>query len=169
MADDLELYEDVDAGFSLRVPRDWEYVDQPATEVRFVAVEPLADQGFRTNVVVTVDELPDGLGLGAWQDGVDELMPSMMDGWLLIDRLLEPVAVQGSASGSGTQSIVRLGHHVVNQGTPVTLRQIAQIRGSRGVTFSTSVWTPAYSARYALISAIEGSFSLVAGDEDPRP
>lgn len=57
---------DHDVGFSLPVPTEWEYVDRPAAEVRFVVVEPLADQRFRNIVVVTADDLSDGLGLAEW-------------------------------------------------------------------------------------------------------
>ena len=67
-------YTDHDDGFSLLVPREWEQVDPTADEVRLVAVEPLAGQGFRANVVVTVDGLPEGLSLGELQDGNDGLM-----------------------------------------------------------------------------------------------
>ena len=67
MAVTLERYRDRANGFELLLPTDWERVDPPADEVRLVAVEPLAGQGFRTNVVVTLDDLPDGLGLEGWQ------------------------------------------------------------------------------------------------------
>lgn len=153
--DDLDTYSDATAGFSLLVPRRWEYVEHPATEVRFVAIEPLDGQGFRTNLVVTVDELPEGLSLTDWQDGVDRLMPSMMDGWQLIDRF-------AGQAGDGTEAMLRLGHHVVEQAAAVTLRQVAVVVGSTGVTLSTSIWTPAYSAHYAMVRAVEAS--LIAGD-----
>jgi hypothetical protein len=153
----LEPYRDEVDGFGLLLPQEWERVDPPADEVRLVAVEPLAGQGFRTNIVVTVDELPDDITLGAWQDGNELRMPTMLDSWQLLDRHTE----QRETSGGARQVVVRrLGHHSVQGGVPVTMRQVAVIAGGRGLTLTASIWTPAYPAALHLVERIEESFPL---------
>lgn len=161
----LEPYRDEVNGFALLVPADWEQVDPPADEVRYVAVEPLRDQEFRTNVVVTVDELPEGLSLGGWQDGNDQLMPTMLDSWQLLDRWTETRSEGRSSdgpdghSGSPREIVVRrLGHHRVQEGVPVTMRQVAYLRGATGLTLTTTIWTPAYADALDLVQRIEAGF-----------
>ncbi len=153
----LEPYRDDVDGFGLLLPREWDQVDPPAKEVRLVAVEPLTDQGFRTNVVVTVDDLPDGISLGGWQDGNDQLMPTMMDAWQLLDRCTD---TREAADGARQVVVRRLGHHSVQGGVPVTMRQLAVIQGGRGLTLTTSIWTPAYPEMLHLVQQIEDSFPL---------
>lgn len=157
----LERHVDEDSGFSLLVPREWERVDQPTDEVRFVAVEPLDDQGFRANVVVTVDTLPPGLTLDAWQGGNDTMMATMMDGWHLLDRYLE--SRRGDA-GEDVSVVRRLGHHVVGGMAPVTMRQLAMATRGRGYTLTTSIWTPTYPDMLAMVCQFEDSFT--AGPPD---
>jgi hypothetical protein len=157
MAVTLEPYRDEVDGFALLLPREWERVDPPANEVRLVAVEPLTDQGFRTNIVVTVDDLPEGLSLGAWQDGNDLRMPTMLDSWQLLDRSTD----QRETADDRSQAVVRrLGHHSVQAGVPVTMRQVALIQHGRGLTLTTSIWTPAYPAVLHLVERIEDSFPV---------
>lgn len=155
----LEPYSDSDAGFRLLVPREWMRVDAAASEVRLVAVEPQNQQGFRANVVVTVDELPAGLSLGEWQDGNDDLMATMVDAWQLLDRSTE---LRQQESGHPEVVVRRLGHHTVNGSAAVTMRQLAVIDGSRGYTLTTSIWSPGYPDILPLVSKIEASFAVGA-------
>jgi hypothetical protein len=164
MVTTLEPYRDQSDGFGLLLPKDWERVDPPADEVRLVAVEPLADQGFRTNVVVTLDDLPEGLTLEGWQDGNDLMMPTMLEAWQLLDRVTER---RDSETDGSTTVVRRLGHH--NQGgVPVTMRQVALMSRRRGLTLTTSIWTPAYPSVLGLVARIERSFPSGSGDEGSR-
>jgi len=158
----LEPYRDEVNGFALLLPREWEQVDPPADEVRLVVVEPLADQGFRTNIVVTVDVLPEGLGVGGWQDGNEQMMASMLDGWQLLDRVTER---RDRATGDPEVVVRRLGHHLVTGGVPVTMRQVALIHAGKALTLTSSIWTPVYPEVLHLVQRIEDSFpSGAVGD-----
>lgn len=160
----LESYRDDVDGFALLLPREWEQIDPPADEVRLVAVEPRAEQGFRTNVVVTVDTLPEGLSLGGWQDGNDEMMATMLEGWQLLDRVTE----KRLDDPTGPEVVVRrLGHHTAQGGAPVTMRQVALILGDRALTLTASIWTPAYPDVLPMVERIERSFPG-GGDDDVR-
>jgi hypothetical protein len=151
----LEPYrDDVDA-FALLVPAGWERVEPPVDEVRLVVVEPLAEQGFRANCVVTVDTLPAGLDLGQWQDGNDAMMPAMLDDWQLLDRVTE----RRDSGARGSQHVVhRLGHHSAAGGAPVSMRQVALIDQGRALTLTTSIWTPSYPSLLSAVLRIERSF-----------
>lgn len=160
----LEPYHDEVDGFALLLPREWEQVEPPADEVRLIAVEPLAEQGFRTNIVVTVDVLPLDLSLGGWQDGNDQMMATMLDSWQLFDRVTERREL---ASGGSEAVVRRLGHHRAKGAAPVTMRQVALLRGNQGLTLTTSIWTPAYPEVLHMVERIERSFPSGSADVAP--
>ncbi len=162
----LEPYRDQVNGFALLLPREWEQVEPPADEARLVAVEPFAGQGFRNNIVVTVDDLPDGTTLAQWQDGNDQMMLTMLDAWQLLDRYTE----QRPDAGDAGVVVRRLGHHSVQGGVPVTMRQVAVLHADRGLTLTTSIWTPRYPDVVHLVERIERSFpDLAGGDTEESP
>jgi len=105
---------------ALPLPGSWERIEDPRPEVVLIAVEPAppshgADPGFRPNLVVTVDQLPVGLDLEAWQAATEKMLPSMLTEYLPID--LERLEIGGVAA------IRRLAHHRSQGGTSVTMEQ----------------------------------------------
>ena len=68
------------------------------------------------------------------------MLPTMLEAWQLLDRVTER-----RDSGTDGSAIVvrRLGHHN-HGGAPVTMRQVALTSGGKGLTLTTSIWTPAY-------------------------
>jgi hypothetical protein len=149
-------------GFTVDVPSLWELHIDPRPDVAVAALGPESDPwGFRTNVVVTVDELDRGMTLLAWQGGADELLPSALGDFLLVDR--EHVYV-GERAG-----IRRLVHYAVD-GRSVTLQQWATIEGPRGYTLSASVSTLAYPRLGSELESIAATFRVFGGlDEAGKP
>ena len=125
-------------GFTMPVPAGWEQVADPRQGVALVVVEPDLAAGFRANLVVTVDELPDGLDLHSWQAATDQMLPHALSDYLLLD--LE----HGHLSGRPV--VRRLAHHLVEGSGAVTMEQWASSTEGRGFTITASVATMAYDS-----------------------
>jgi hypothetical protein len=144
-------------GFRLPVPDDWECVEDPQPGVALVALEPDSGAGFRANLVVTVDALPEGEDLVTWQAGSDALMARDLDDYVLLHLdLPEP---DGSAP-----FVHRLAHHAVGGTEAVTMRQWAIARGRTGVTLTASVTTLAYDSMADTFDAVGAAFEV---DDSP--
>ncbi|MGH3448575.1 MAG: hypothetical protein ACRDP4_13225, partial [Nocardioidaceae bacterium] len=65
--DGLVTYRHARAGFSLPLPPDWDLKEDVDPKVAMVAAEPDEGEGFRANVVVTVDEVGTDMTANDWQ------------------------------------------------------------------------------------------------------
>jgi len=139
-------------GLSIGLPGDWDMQVDPQPSVALVVVEPRTDDSFRANLVVTTDELPDGLDLRLWQEGTDELLPQALHEYVLLD--LEDVELAGLPARR------RLAHHTVESGAAVTMQQWAAVRGREGVTVTTTVETMELASTAAMFAAVVDTLVL---------
>jgi len=132
-------------GVWLAVPDGWEVVVEPEEGVTMTALEPPrreSEEGgpsaaFRANLVLTTVSTG-GLGFRDWQKGTDELLPRVLDQYLLLD--LERRAVGGHEGGR------RLAHHVSPDGVALTMEQWFALVGGTGYTVTATVDTLRYDA-----------------------
>jgi hypothetical protein len=118
---------------SLRLPSGWLVLDEPPTGSVLIAREPEdpADPGrFLANVVLTAVGTG-GLGFRDWQVGTDELLPRVLDDYLLVD--LERLVIGGVAGGR------RLAHHVGPGGETLTMEQWFVLVDGVGHTLTATV------------------------------
>lgn len=122
----------------LAVPAGWEVLANPAEGITWVArepAEPAAPQRFRANLVLTA--VPTGgLDFREWQRGTDELLPQVLDDFLLVD--LERIDVVGRPGGR------RLAHHAGPQGEALTMEQWFTLVDGVGHTLTATVETWRY-------------------------
>lgn len=130
----MRAYRHPNAGFTLPLPDDWETVED--TEgVALVALEPPRDgPWFRTNLVVTIEQLAGPPDLTAWQEQALGLMRQSLHEFQLID--VEEIELAGHP-GRRT-----LAHH--RSVTPamvaaVAMEQWSLVVGTLGYTVTTSV------------------------------
>lgn len=136
------------SGLDMGVPAGWERLDDPADPVVVLAIEPTlpegAGVGFRANLVVSRDALPEGIDLDQWQAGTEQLLGRALTEYQVLD--LERLQIEARPM------IRRLAHHRSPDGHSVTLEQWATLgRGQQsdpwdGWTLSCSVATVAYDA-----------------------
>lgn len=119
-------------------PEGWEVSATPPPGTAWAALEP-ADperpEGFRANLVLTVDETR-GLSFRDWQVGTEELLPRLLHDYLLVD--LEHVAVDGAPGGR------RLAHHAAASGEALTMEQWFTLSEGTGITLTATVETWRY-------------------------
>lgn len=140
----LELVPFVHAsGMTIGLPGGWELLEDAGHPVVLVTLEP--DQpartgvGFRANLVVTLDDVTEGVDLDAWQAGTERLLAQTLQDYLVID--LERTAL------AELPAIRRLAHHRTDQGRSVTMEQwTVVLPHQRGWTLTASVATPAYAS-----------------------
>ena len=115
------------------VPDDWGIGATDATADLVFAREPEHEgrpERFRANVVL-VREALDGLDFRSWQTAVDELLPSTLVDYLLVD--LEHLDVAGRPGGR------RLAHHLEPGGRAVVMEQWFTCTTDTGYTVTTTV------------------------------
>lgn len=152
--DGLECYDDP-RGFSLLVPTGWELAVDPRADTALVAVEPDRGEGFRANVVVTVDDLPPELDFTSWQATVEPMLERALGDYLLLD--LE--RIDAEPDGASTR---RLLHHLIEDSGPVTAEQWSSTRGRTGYTLTCSVATPAYDSLADVLTEVGHSWRLTS-------
>lgn len=142
-------YRHPEAGFSLPLPDGWERAeDTPG--VALVAVEPERDGRFRSNVVVTIEQLPPGTTLQAWEEGGDALLPRMLDRYLRLDD---------DRVGLGEHQARRtLAHHTTAEGHAVTMQQWTLVAGACGYTLTASTRTLDFDQVADLFTALAEGF-----------
>jgi hypothetical protein len=136
------------SGFSLPLPAEWERVEDPAPGIALIAVEPEHGGAFRANLVVTVEPVPPGLDLDAWQARAEERQAAVLRGYVILDR--ERLELQGRAA------VRRLVHHAREDVGSITLEEWAVADEGRGITLSASAGTLEYDALAALFSGVAG-------------
>lgn len=156
MTGQLLRYTHRSPGFSIDLPADWEMQVDPQPAVAIAVLQPRADEAFRANLVVTTDELPDGMDLAMWQAGTEELLPGALTDYFLLDA--EDTVLAGEPARR------RLAHHVTEDVVAVTMQQWSTVRGRRGLTVTTTVDTLELAGTAALFGRIVSSLRL-----DDRP
>jgi hypothetical protein len=97
--------------------------------------DPAAPDRFRANLVLTVLSTG-GLDFRDWQAGTEELLPRVLDDYLLVD--LERIEVQGASGGR------RLAHHTGPSGEALTMEQWFTLLDGIGHTLTATVETWRY-------------------------
>ena len=123
------------AGFELDLPRDWER-HEGAMGAALIAREPERGPWFRTNVVVTVEALPDGLDLDGW----------IQQSGAALERALEHVHVvdeEGVELGDVAGRRRLLLHRSATDGG-IALEQWSLAAAGRGYVLSASTAALAY-------------------------
>ncbi|WP_250445793.1 DUF1795 domain-containing protein [Actinotalea sp. C106] len=144
--------EAADGRLSLEVPPGWEVVEAPSPGVALVVVEPQDGTEFRSNLVLTVGELPPTMTFRDWQAGNDELLGSSLQEYLLVD--LEHTEV------GGLPAVRRLAHHTAPPDLPVTLQQWAVLVDGQGVTLSATTTDLGFGRLAPVFERVGGSLSL---------
>lgn len=137
----------------LRLPPAWAVLDEPPADTVLVAREPEdpADPGrFLANVVAT-SLGTGGLGFRDWQAGTDELLPRILDDYLLVD--LERLAIGGVAGGR------RLAHHAGPAGEALTMEQWFVLVDDVGHTLTATVETWRYDELADLCAGIAATWN----------
>ena len=143
-------YRHPSAGFALTLPGDWERVEDARPGIPLIALEPEREEGFRANLVVTVQRLPAGLDLETWQEGADDLLASALHGYLALDR--ERVELNGNAA------LRRLAHHVRVDAGSITMEQWALVVGETGITLTASCDTLEYGVLATMFIGVAQGF-----------
>lgn len=130
------------------LPADWEVVLAPADGIALVArapADPEAPAAFRANLVLT--EVPTGeLSFRDWQAGTDELLPRVLEDYLLVD--LERGEIAGRVAGR------RLAHHRGPGGEALTMEQWFVLVEDVGHTLTATAPTAAYDGLADLFAAV---------------
>lgn len=140
------------AGFGFPLPAEWERVEDSQPGVPLIAVEPDHGLGFRANVVVTVEQLPEGYDLETWQAASEQLLPQQLHEYLLIDSERVEIA--------GYSALRRLAHHAQAESGAVTMEQWAVTAGEYGLTLTTSVGTLAYTDHTDTFAGMADAFRI---------
>ena len=142
---------------SVAVPGDWECGTVDVTPDIVHAREPAhptAPEAFRANAVLVREDLGD-LDFRAWQAAVDEVIPSTLTDYLLID--LEHVEVAGRPGGR------RLAHHVERGGRAVVMEQWFTCEGRTGYTVTTTIDVHRFDLLADLMSQVGSSLRVEVG------
>lgn len=140
-----------------RVPKGWDRVARPHAGTVWAAVQPVdLDQPdrFRANLVLTCDALG-GLTFRDWQVGSDEVLPRMLQDFLLVD--LERLEVDGRPGGR------RLAHHVDQVARALTMEQWFVADDDRGWTLTATVETWSYDELADELAEVAAAWRPVTG------
>lgn len=159
MTGQLLRYAHATPGFSIDLPSDWEMQVDPQPAVAIAVLEQRDDDAFRANLVVTTDDLPDGMDLTIWQAGIEERLPDALNDYYLLD--MENVVLDQEPAHR------RLAHHITGSGVAVTMQQWSTLCGRRGLSVTTTVDTLELASTAALFNRIVASLS-VADDPPAR-
>jgi hypothetical protein len=137
-------------------PPGWELADDRPAGVDSVAVEPVDPDHpgrFRSNLVLT-SSTTGGLSFSDWQNGTDELLPRMLDDYVLVD--LERLDVDGTPGGR------RLACHAGPGGQALTMEQWFTQLDDVGYTLTATVETDRYDALADVLAATAASWRPVS-------
>lgn len=154
----LTRYRDTKRAFSLALPDAWAR-NASADGMALVALETGEDTPFRANLVVTVEDVMEGTDLRSWQMAVDEVMPSALDDYLLLDLELTEVG--------GIPALRRLAHYLSEAGQALTMEQWAIAAGGRGYTLTATAHTLAYDSQADFFAFVAYSFRVAANASVP--
>lgn len=126
-------------------PPDWDSRLAPANGVVLAAYPPADDSDFRSNLVLTMDDVGDAT-LRAWQRSVDVLLPTRLSGYHLLD--LELVEL------GGLPGVRRLATHQTGEGLSLTLEQWMVLTRRTGYTATATCPTTHFSHTGATLRAV---------------
>lgn len=134
------------------LPSGWEPIEDSSGQTVLVAREPLDPawpERFHATIVVTA--VPgNGIGFRDWQQGTEELLPRVLDDYLLVD--LERLAVDGHPGGR------RLAHHASPDGRALTMEQWFTIVDDAGHTLTATIETWRYDELADVCAAVAASW-----------
>ena len=139
------------------VPQGWDKVARPRPGTVWTAVEPVdlaRPDRFRSNLVLTCDELG-GLTFRDWQVASDEVLPRMLQDYLLVD--LERLEIDGRPGGR------RLAHHVDAAARALTLEQWFVADDDRGWTLTATVETWSYDGLADELAEVAAAWRPLTG------
>lgn len=139
------------SGFTMQLPPDWEIVRDPPPEVALVAREPDSADGFRVNVVVTVEDLA-ALTFEDWQLGCDQLLATTLADYLLLD--LERAGTHDRPAAR------RLAQHAVSDARCLTMEQWVHKAGTTGLTVTATTPTLRYARAAATLTRVAESLRI---------
>lgn len=146
------------------MPQGWDKVARPLPGTLWTAVEPVdldRPDRFRANLVLTCDDLG-ALTFRDWQVASDEVLPTMLQDYLLID--LERLELDGRPAGR------RLAHHVDQAARALTMEQWFVAGDDLGWTLTATVETWTYDALADELAAVAAAWHpLTAAPAGKRP
>jgi hypothetical protein len=146
MTGELETYRHPTAGFALPLPPDWERSEN-AYGCALIAVEPPRDDPhFRTNVVVTVEQLSGDTDLERWAEGALEALRESLNRLRVIDL--------DSAEVGGLPARRALTHYLHDRFGGVNLEQWCLLHGGLGYVVSCSTAALEYDDLWALTNQV---------------
>lgn len=149
------------SGARMSVPEEWEVLTAEDSDT-VIALEPSAvgDEVFRANLVLSVVG-NDGMSFRDWQTATDEVLPAMLQDYLLLDLEKRPVA--GLAGGR------RLAHHVSPEGVALTMEQWFTVVDGVGFTLTATVDSWRYDQWADELAALAERLQLPAATSDGAP
>ena len=144
---------------SLLPPEGWEVVAEPPPGTAWVAREPAYvedPERFRANLVLTVQPMG-GLSFRDWQAGTDELLPRMLEDYVVVD--LERLMIGGLPGGR------RLAHHAGPRGEALTMEQWFAQFGEAGHTLTATVVTWRYDELADVCAAVAAAWRPEAWEQ----
>jgi hypothetical protein len=144
----LTPYRHPTAGFTMPLPTAWQWAEN--TEgVALIVTEPERFPWFRTNLVVTIEQLPVGMSLAGWVEAGLGQLERALQRWLLLD--LEQTEIGGRPAHR------TLGHHLTEMGA-VTMEQWTLAEAALGYTLTASVGTLEYVELADLFATVAAGF-----------
>lgn len=146
------------SGARMSVPDGWEVLSAQDSDT-VVALEPAteAEEAFRANLVLSVVD-NDGMSFRDWQTATDEVLPEMLQDYLLLDLEKRPVA--GLAGGR------RLAHHLSPEGVALTMEQWFTVVDGVGFTLTATVDSWRYDAWADELATLAEHLALPAATSD---
>ena len=139
-------------------PEGWEVTAAPQVDLPLVAAGPVGARPFRPSLVLSVDRLAPGVGLGRWQQAVEPLLPRQLDHYLLIDA--QPAVVAGRPGAR------RLATHRSPDGDSLMAEQWLVVAGGFGLTLTGTAATPLYPEVRPVLFAAAATLTIEPPDAD---
>lgn len=121
-------------GFAVELPEGSE-VREDTDGVALLALEPVRDAGFRSNLAITVDALEPDVPLDRYTDAALELQDRTLHDFVLLDR--------GHALVGGRPATRTLAHHDLD-GLALCIEQWRLVDGRDGWTVTATAWALDY-------------------------